>query len=390
MGRKGGGQKGFMKSVRRSKAEDAGNDENEESEAKNKQQKQAQQLVQQDGARIQKKGTEEDIQTGIKGPSEADAAQKAVKSYLQGEASTAQQEEDVGEETRAKMKDRHKREVHTLRKSSKGGTKKKKEEAAKQMEELLAKHAAELKELEAREGEEDDDVEADPEADVTGERQSQGEEKQMNGDGKIDGKRGPSRAQKRRARKAELEAEREARINEEKGMMAGQASAKDVEEQELEVKLGPAGFRMEEIKADGHCLYRAVEHQLASSNGNQAPKGFMELRKIAAGCIRNNMEDFIPFFVQEESENGGVEEQVEDYCREMESTAAWGGELELKALAKGLEQAIVVHSAGMADRVIGEEFSRNGREPLRLCFMKEAYSLGNHYNSVVALEERQE
>ncbi|EFJ16302.1 hypothetical protein SELMODRAFT_422010 [Selaginella moellendorffii] len=123
------------------------------------------------------------------------------------------------------------------------------------------------------------------------------------------------------------ERSREQRIQDEQVLLVS------VEEDVLAAELQPLGLSLKEIKPDGHCLYRAVEDQLQLHPS--APQySFQELRKIAAGYIREHPEDFVPFI--------GGDVELEDYCREIESTAAWGGQLELEALSHALQKHIFV------------------------------------------------
>jgi len=72
----------------------------------------------------------------------------------------------------------------------------------------------------------------------------------------------------------------------------------------------------------------------------------------------------------------------EKYCSEIESTACWGGQLELRALCEVLRRRVTVYSAHLPTVEMGEESST--REPLRVAFLQHAFGLGEHYNSVAA------
>ena len=48
--------------------------------------------------------------------------------------------------------------------------------------------------------------------------------------------------------------------------------------------------------------------------------------------------------------------RFEAYCREVEETAAWGGQIELQALAQALERHILVHSVGLPVLELGTEY----------------------------------
>ncbi len=61
---------------------------------------------------------------------------------------------------------------------------------------------------------------------------------------------------------------------------------------------------------------------------------------------------------QEDGEEGegGPEAAFEAYCCAVENSAAWGGQLELRALAQALRRHIAVYSVGMPRVDMGPEF----------------------------------
>ena len=78
----------------------------------------------------------------------------------------------------------------------------------------------------------------------------------------------------------------------------------------------------------------------------------------------------------------------ERYCRSVEATAAWGGQLELRALAHVLRRRIVVYSAHLPTVEMGEEYRTDAdAPPLRVAYHQHAYGLGEHYNSVAAPQQ---
>eukprot|EP00268_Persea_americana_P010652 TRINITY_DN1433_c0_g1_i2.p1 TRINITY_DN1433_c0_g1~~TRINITY_DN1433_c0_g1_i2.p1 ORF type:complete len:379 (-),score=85.59 TRINITY_DN1433_c0_g1_i2:172-1218(-) len=145
----------------------------------------------------------------------------------------------------------------------------------------------------------------------------------------------PGESVKRREKRAQQEAAREQRIQEEQSNII---SDRMIENEELEKKLKPLGLKVNEIKPDGHCLYRAVEDQLSLQSGS-APYSYRELREMVATYMRAHASDFLPFFLSEnETESDSLLERFENYCTEVESTAAWGGQLELRALTHCLRK----------------------------------------------------
>ncbi|KAG7566761.1 OTU domain [Arabidopsis suecica] len=193
----------------------------------------------------------------------------------------------------------------------------------------------------------------------------------------------PSKSVKRREKRAKEEADREQRIKEEQSQVT---SDRVVENAKLEKKLKPLGLTINEIKPDGHCLYRAVENQLANRSGGASPYTYQKLREMAASYMREHKTDFLPFFLSEtegDSNSGSAEERFEKYCREVESTAAWGSQLELGALTHCLRKHIKVYSGSFPDVEMGKEYKSGDDSSLLLSYHRHAFGLGEHYNSVV-------
>ena len=93
--------------------------------------------------------------------------------------------------------------------------------------------------------------------------------------------------------------------------------------------------------------------------------------------MRSHKEDFEPFINIEESAGS-----FDDYCDRVASpvAAVWGGQLELRALSAVLRRPIWVYDALQPTVRMGE----GDGEPIRLSFHRHFYSLGEHYNSVIA------
>lgn len=198
-----------------------------------------------------------------------------------------------------------------------------------------------------------------------------------------------SKGAKKHKKRAQEEAARERRIQEEQSQIV---SDRMIEDERLEKKLEPLGFTVNEIKPDGHCLYRAVENQLAlQSRGSSPPYTYQELRKMVAAYMREHSTDFLPFFLSENEADGesdeSLTERFENYCKEIESTAAWGGQLELGALTHCLKKHILIFSGSFPDVEMGKEY-KSGNEAaasIMLSYHKHAFGLGEHYNSVIPI-----
>lgn len=188
-----------------------------------------------------------------------------------------------------------------------------------------------------------------------------------------------SKAQKRRDKKAALEKERENRIAE--AEVENLTGSRHQEGLKLRQKLMERHLQIREISSDGHCMYRAVEDQLTERG---VPLSLKELRTQTAQYMRSHADDFLPFLTDPSSGDMYTADQFEKYCSDVADTAAWGGQLELKALSQVLQLPIEVIQAESPSVIIGEEY---GKPPITLVYMRHAYGLGEHYNSVEPLKD---
>jgi OTU domain-containing protein 6 len=197
---------------------------------------------------------------------------------------------------------------------------------------------------------------------------------------------------RRRLRKA-AEAEERRNRNEASFLFASKTSARTLELERLAPKLAAAGLAIFDVASDGHCLYRSVAHQLkqhgvtlpsiAATVGTAAPPHVV-LRALAAAHMRSHADDFSPFLEVGDGESASV--VLERRCVEIESTAAWGGHLEVQALASALMHPITVVNADGPSTALGAEWARKGKVPLTLVFHRHLLALGEHYNSCVPLQ----
>ncbi|XP_035810898.2 deubiquitinase OTUD6B isoform X2 [Amphiprion ocellaris] len=191
-----------------------------------------------------------------------------------------------------------------------------------------------------------------------------------------------TKAQKRRDKKAAQEKERESRIAE-----AEVQNLQGVRHQEglkLAQKLAQQKLQIKEISSDGHCMYRAIEDQLAQRSQPGLTMSVKELRSRTAEHMRSHADDFLPFLTNPNTGDMYTTDEFEKYCSDVEHTAAWGGQLELRALTQVLRLPIEVIQADSPAIKIGEEYDS---EPITLVYMRHAYGLGEHYNTVEQLKD---
>lgn len=184
-----------------------------------------------------------------------------------------------------------------------------------------------------------------------------------------------SKAEKRRQKKAEANREREARIKEE--MANNKNCARNVEAEKLKQILRERQLKMHEIEPDGNCMYAAIAHQ--AGNNTTVPG----LRAQAEQFIRTNYNDFAPFITDPKTGEMLTPEQFSEYCDLIVKTPAWGGQPELRALSQVLQRRIEVLQAEGSPIVFGEDWTQN--KTILLAYYRHYYGLGEHYNSVTAL-----
>lgn len=155
-----------------------------------------------------------------------------------------------------------------------------------------------------------------------------------------------------------------------------------IEQEKLARVLTDAGLEIHAIDPDGHCLFAAVAHQLSLLSSDEPPMDYMAVRKVAADYMQEHGDFYVNFIDSEEVFEADSKAGIEDYCEEIRSSALWGGHLELDALAKAFQHPIKVwHAETMEPHSFGDE---NGdAAPMNLCFQRHAYSLGEHYDSLV-------
>ncbi|KAM4027299.1 deubiquitinase OTUD6B [Anomaloglossus baeobatrachus] len=186
-----------------------------------------------------------------------------------------------------------------------------------------------------------------------------------------------SKAQKRREKKAALEKERDERIAE--AEIENLSGARHLENQKLAHILSQRQMQIKEIPSDGHCMYKAIEHQLKERDNMIT---LTSLRRQTAEYMLSHRNDFLPFLTNSTTGEMYTPDEFEKYCTEVANTPAWGGQLELRALSHILQTPIEVIQADVSPIIIGEEYPNS---PITVLYMRHAYGLGEHYNSVEPL-----
>ncbi|CCE62579.1 hypothetical protein TPHA_0C04290 [Tetrapisispora phaffii CBS 4417] len=254
--------------------------------------------------------------------------------------------------------------------------------------ELAERHTAELRHLD---GEADADVDVvTPEMllaqlDLAGD--GAGSDKPQTGDVSP----GLGTGRKRRNRQKEKLARRQEEI--ERIKAEARAEAVEVPDYQAQEKrlidgfLQQNGFVESEVKPDGHCLFASVLDQLRVLDlvVPEVSASVQQLRSVACRYIQANKDNFIPFMFDERT---GELNDIDEYVREMESTAKWGGELELLALSKSLNVTINVLVSDLSSNSTRFQKYNDAQDPatdtrdIYIVYYKYNYTLGEHYNSL--------
>lgn len=196
----------------------------------------------------------------------------------------------------------------------------------------------------------------------------------------LEESRKPTRAMLRARKKASEEERAKEKLKEAVALAkaSGGPNRRDVEMSTLVKKLLAMRMRINEINPDGNCLFGAVAHQMRLRDGKQYTVD--ELRKVAMEEMKDNPALFVPFLPDGET--------LETYGKKMTKNGEWGGELEIRAMARALGRQIWVHRYNLPIVKMGQDEVKDETGALHLTFHEHQYSLGEHYNSTMPIENR--
>ncbi|XP_077632227.1 deubiquitinase OTUD6B-like isoform X1 [Crocuta crocuta] len=177
-----------------------------------------------------------------------------------------------------------------------------------------------------------------------------------------------SKVQRRRDKKAALEKEREERIAE--AETENLSGARHLESEKLAQILAARQLEIKQIPSDGHCMYRAIEDQLKEQ---KCPLTMAALRSQTAEYIKGHVEDFLPFLTNPNMGEMYTQEEFRKYCDDIINTAAWGGQLERRALSHILQTPIEIIQADSPPIVVGEEYKK--KNPINTCIYETCIGL---------------
>eukprot|EP00746_Dinoflagellata_sp_MGD_P017610 gnl/MRDRNA2_/MRDRNA2_140546_c0_seq1.p1 gnl/MRDRNA2_/MRDRNA2_140546_c0~~gnl/MRDRNA2_/MRDRNA2_140546_c0_seq1.p1 ORF type:complete len:168 (-),score=29.30 gnl/MRDRNA2_/MRDRNA2_140546_c0_seq1:120-623(-) len=136
------------------------------------------------------------------------------------------------------------------------------------------------------------------------------------------------------------------------------------EKKDLCLELEKLGLGLRRMPADGHCLYKAIEHQLLRCPGKLRPQeyGFQQLRDKAADWLQDHyteMSNFMP---------DCTPSSFEQYVKGVRNHS-WGGDLEINALSTVLQRCIQVYQSNQGFVwQAGDDFVTDELPPLQVAF----------------------
>ncbi|RMZ82285.1 hypothetical protein DV738_g1877, partial [Chaetothyriales sp. CBS 135597] len=189
-----------------------------------------------------------------------------------------------------------------------------------------------------------------------------------------------------------VEEEKEARLLRRTAEQEAQAAAAEEEaanlpnlrEQETSAmarEMAKRGLTETFIQPDGHCLYAACAHgmdpTIRSRAGPPSPSSqppYQDVRLAVADFIANHADDFAPF----------LEEPVESYVKKIRDTAEWGGHLELQAIARSYNVRISILQADGRVQTFESDHQGGGDklDEIWLAYYRHSFGLGEHYNAL--------
>ncbi|CAI9087118.1 OLC1v1021110C1 [Oldenlandia corymbosa var. corymbosa] len=119
-------------------------------------------------------------------------------------------------------------------------------------------------------------------------------------------------------------------------------------------------------KAEQKAKEKQVEDGISNLSANLKQKHVEELASVVPTMMNAEEGEF----------DNKIAERFQSYCKDVESTAAWGGQLELRALTHCLKKHIMIYSGSFPNVEMGS---------INLSYHQHAFGLGEHYNSVVPI-----
>lgn len=185
----------------------------------------------------------------------------------------------------------------------------------------------------------------------------------------------PNRQKARLARRA---ADQEAAASAAELEAKNQPDRREQEMSAMKKQMETLNLRETLIRPDGHCLFSACAHGMPSGGAagdDQDKEPYQRVRSSAAAFMSSHPDDFAPF----------LEEPLDAYVTKIRDTAEWGGQLELQAIARSYNIDInVLQADGRIEKISSGAEDSPGA--IWLAYYRHSFGLGEHYNALAKIE----
>ncbi|KAE8553464.1 hypothetical protein EYB25_004846 [Talaromyces marneffei] len=216
----------------------------------------------------------------------------------------------------------------------------------------------------------------------------------------TEGDNGNTRAKKpnrQKARLARREAERVAQAEIAAEEAAKQTDHRGNEKEVMEAAFKRLGLQEVEINPDGHCLYSAIAHQLDNLGLGLKPDPARivlqpsTLSRVDTVTSPKNdgyraVRAVTADYITEHQDDfvPFMEDPLDEYVKKIRLTAEWGGQLELQAIARAYNVEInILQGDGRVEKIqSGSESDEDEVKRIWLAYYRHTYGLGEHYNAL--------
>jgi OTU domain-containing protein 6 len=197
----------------------------------------------------------------------------------------------------------------------------------------------------------------------------------------------PRKPNRQKARLARRAAEQQALADSAAEEAKIQPNLREDEIQSMRSEMTKKGLTEKDIQPDGHCLYSAVADQLTELKISLKPKTPQRFSNPELGIgdipgyqqVRDTATDYIS--LHRDEFEPFLEEPLDVYVHKIRDTAEWGGQLELLALAKAYGVDIhVLQNGGQVENIKAD--SEKDSQSIWIAYYRHSYGLGEHYNSL--------
>ncbi|KAK5446514.1 OTU protein [Exophiala xenobiotica] len=188
----------------------------------------------------------------------------------------------------------------------------------------------------------------------------------------------PNRQKARLARRA---AEQQAQAVAAAAEAENMPDLRDQEISSMKTQMETRGLVETMIRPDGHCLFSACAHSMSPeqvSKSGPKKEPYQNVRYAAAEFMAANPDDFAAF----------MEEPLESYVQKIRDTAEWGGQLELQAISQAYSINInVLQADGRVEKIsCGTEKAADTHD-VWLAYYRHSFGLGEHYNALKKVDK---